>query len=126
MENSIDKLTALQKEFGYKQGGINNVALFGLVGEAGEVLNECKFSTDRAMILINDSIKVTSQIDNLKKRIRSKEIPEFEIKIENEENFDKEICDVLYYLNVLAINRGKTLNDYAEISYQKVMSKKNK
>lgn len=34
------------------------------------------------------------------------------------------MADVLYYLNVLALNRGKTLNDYAEISYQKVISKK--
>jgi NTP pyrophosphatase (non-canonical NTP hydrolase) len=126
MENSIDKLTALQKEFGYKQGSINNVALFGLVGEAGEVLDECKFSTDMAKYLIREAVLIGSQIDKLKKRIRSKEIPEFEITIENEENLDKEMADVLYYLNVLAINRGKTLNDYAEISYQKVMSKKNK
>jgi hypothetical protein len=33
----------------------------------------------------------------------------------------KEMSDVLYYLNALAINRGKTLNDYAKISYDKVM-----
>jgi hypothetical protein len=32
-----------------------------------------------------------------------------------------EMADVLYYLNALAINRGKTLNDYAKISYEKVI-----
>lgn len=139
MENSIEKLTNLQKEFGYKEGEINSVALLGLFGEAGEVMDECSFVTDGnadAEFYKNDyhyyspielklkAINIAKYIDYLKKLIRSKKAPQFEIKIENEENFDKEICDVLYYLNVLAINRGKTLNDYAEISYQKVMSKK--
>ena len=42
----------------------------------------------------------------------------------DEYNFDNEMADVLYYLNALAINRGKTLNDYAELSLNKVMKYK--
>ena len=38
-------------------------------------------------------------------------------------DFDIEVADVLYYLNAIAINRGKTLEEYAEISYRKVSAK---
>lgn len=129
MENSIDKLTNLQKEFGYKQGEINPVALLGLFGEAGEVMNECKHKSlinNDLLKICPDAVKSAELVDDFKKKIRSNIIPLGTIVIDNEEKFDKEMADVLYYLNVLALNRGKTLNDYAEISYQKVMSKKNK
>lgn len=118
-ENSIEKLTALQKEVGYEQGTINNIALLGLFGEAGEVLNECKVKKDGVIIPLplEDAVEVAEKVDRLKKAIRDKEAKSYEIIIENEEAFDSEIGDVLYYLNALAINRGKTLNDYAEISY---------
>lgn len=127
MENSIDKLTNLQKEFGYKQGEINPVALLGLFGEAGEVMNECKHKSlinNDLLKICPDAVKSAELVDDFKKKIRSNIIPLGTIVIDNEENFDKEMADVLYYLNVLALNRGKTLNDYAEISYQKVISKK--
>lgn len=129
MENSIDKLTNLQKEFGYKEGEINAVALLGLFGEAGEVMNECKHKSlinNDLLRICPNAVEVAKGVDDFKKEIRSKSntITIGTIVIENEEKFDKEMADVLYYLNVLALNRGKTLNDYAEISYQKVMSKK--
>lgn len=127
MENSIDKLTNLQKELGYKQGEINPVALLGLFGEAGEVMGECKHKSlinNDLLEICPNSVADAKLVDDFKKKVRSKIVPFGTIVIENEENFDKEMADVLYYLNVLALNRGKTLNDYAEISYQKVMSKK--
>jgi len=71
-------------------------------------------------------LKENLDVDEFKKKVRSGAFPFGTIVIESEEKFDKEMADVIYYLNVLALNRGKTLNDYAEISYQKVMSKKNK
>lgn len=129
MENSIEKLTNLQKEFGYKEGEINPVALLGLFGEAGEVMNECR----QKSLINNDLLRICPNgvdaaldVDEFKKKVRSGAFPFGTIVIESEEKFDKEMADVIYYLNVLALNRGKTLNDYAEISYQKVMSKKNK
>lgn len=124
----IEKLTGLQKEVGYEKGTINNVALLGLFGEAGEVLNEVKMTKnedgsgwyfeegDKAL-----AISVANKLDGFKKAIRDKKHEPLFIKINNEELFDKEMSDVLYYLNALAINRGKTLNDYAKISYDKVM-----
>ena len=60
-------------------------------------------------------------MDSLKKSIRDKQANPMLISIKDEEKFDKEMADVFYYLNALALNRGKTLNDYAEISYKKVM-----
>lgn len=129
MENSIEKLTKLQMEFGYTQGEINPVALLGLFGEAGEVMNECKHKSlinNDLLSICPNSVKEAVLVDDFKKKVRSKIIPFGTIVIQDEEKFDKEMADVLYYLNVLALNRGKTLNDYAEISYQKVMSKKNK
>lgn len=127
MENYIEKLTGLQNEVGYAKGEINNVALFGLFGEAGEVLNECKhksLASNDLLMVCPDAVSKAVEVDNLKKQIRDKKTPPFDIVIENVEAFDMEMADVLYYLNALAINRGKTLNDYAEISYNKVMKYK--
>jgi len=135
MENSIDKLTAIQNEVGYVKGTINNIALLGLFGEAGEVMDECIFITKGDPIHYKDydntpvslkekSIEIAKRIDGLKKQIRDKVMPPFEITIENEERFDSEMADALYYFNALAINRGKTLNDYAELSLNKVMKYK--
>jgi hypothetical protein len=123
MENYFEKLTALQHEVGYVKGTINNVALLGLFGEAGEVLNECKVKEDGVLkpLPLEGAIEKAEQVDRLKKAIRDKEAKPHEIIIENEDLFDKEMADVLYYFNALAINRGKTLNDYAKISYDKVM-----
>lgn len=125
MENSIEKLTAIQG-VGYEKGNINNVALLGLFGEAGEVLNECKIKEDGIIksLPLEGAIEKAEQVDRLKKAIRDGEVKPHEIVIENEDKFDNEMGDILYYLNALAINRGKTLNDYAEISYQKVMKYK--
>jgi len=68
-ENSIEKLTALQKEVGYEQGTINNIALLGLFGEAGEVLNECKVKKDGVIIPLplEDAVEVAEKVDRLKK-----------------------------------------------------------
>ena len=124
MENYIERLTQLQNEVGYTKGKINNVALFGLFGEAGEVLNECKHKSLMSNDLLEvcpDAVAKAIEVDNLKKKIRDRYTPPLDIVIENEEAFDMEMADVLYYLNALSINRGKTLNDYAKISYDKVM-----
>ena len=127
MENYIEKLTEIQKEVGYEKGTINNIALLGLFGEAGEVINECAFASDDEddsrvnLLFLNRAVSEANNIDSLKKQIRDKKQLPMLITIKDEEKFDKEIGDVLYYLNALALNRGKTLNDYAEISYKKVM-----
>lgn len=124
MENWIEKITELQKEVGYEKGNINNIALLGLFGEAGEVINECRVASENDLPpqpILPTAVSVAENVDSLKKKIRDKEIPPLKIIIEDEEKFDKEMADVFYYLNALALNRGKTLNDYAEISYKKVM-----
>lgn len=134
MENAFDKLTEIQKEVGYEKGTINNIALLGLFGESGEVLNECAFTSgidvqDRLNFIINEfllnkAVTEANNIDSLKKKIRDKKQSPLLISIKDEEKFDGEMADVLYYLNALAINRGKTLAYYAELSCNKVMKYK--
>ncbi len=128
METSIDKLTAIQKEVGYEKGNINNIALLGLFGEAGEVLNECSFSDDpqssMTNLMIETGIVSALNIDTKKKEIRDKKRPPLSITIKDEQKFDSEMADVLYYFNAIAINRGKTLDYYAELSLNKVMKYK--
>ena len=43
----LERLTLLQDELGYKKGELSTVAMLGLVGEAGEVLNEVGFSINK-------------------------------------------------------------------------------
>lgn len=127
--DAFEKLTLLQKAVGYKPGDINVIALLGLFGEAGEVLDETILMSDdpwpeRKKQL---AMQCAQLIDGLKKKIRdSKEEQEkisVYLDVDSEQKFDFEIADCLYYLNALAINRGKTLADYAEMSYQKVSAK---
>lgn len=126
MKTSIDKLTEAQKEVGYEKGKINNIALLGLFGEVGEVLDECVITdqNDESITWIENAASKARLVDSIKKRIRDREMPPYKIKIIDEEKFDSEMADTLYYLNALAINRGKTLEEYAEISYNKVMEHK--
>jgi NTP pyrophosphatase (non-canonical NTP hydrolase) len=130
--NSIQKLTELQHQVGYKEGPVNLIALFGLFGESGEVLEEwlktVTLKKDIHDSWISDGIAAADTIDRLKKLIRDSKLEingnRFaETKRELDGNFDKELADALYYLNAIAINRGKTLEYYAQLSYDKVSAK---
>lgn len=126
---AFEKLTQLQLKVGYKEGSVNPIALLGLFGEAGEVLNEtillCADPTPE--IVKCSAVTIAKGIDELKKLIRDiKDNPDpitVFIDEAHQEKFDIEVADALYYLNAIAIARGKTLADYAEISYKKVSAK---
>ncbi len=129
MTENFNKLTELQNKVGYKEGPPNTVAILGLFGEAGEVLNEGIFinpSVPNLAFFSEDqgkAINIAECIDALKKRIRDNKTLISFFSITNPEAYDKELADVLYYLNALAINRGKTLDYYAGLSVQKVLLK---
>lgn len=125
MTENFKKLTELQKKVGYKEGPPNSVAILGLYGESGEVLAEVNLSgtTIQADFLYGQSINVAKEVDFLKKSLRDKKIAPLVANIKNVEAYDKELADVLYYLNCLAINRGKTLDYYAGLSVEKVLQK---
>lgn len=126
--NYFDMLTAVQLQYGYKKGELSPVALLGLFGEAGEVLNEVVlFATgpeiDRTQRL---AINAGEIVDDLKKRIRSGNHPLPSLFIQAEDDgrkFDLELADVLYYLNLCALGRGKSLQYYAGLSFDKVQAK---
>ena len=138
---AIGQLTLLQDELGYKKGEVSTVALLGLVGEAGEVLNETSFATNNLSAEQNDKLSkylevvvpvglidaaksICMDVDKLKKAVRNKEFTILtEMKSKNGEEFDKELADVLYYVNILATNRGLTIFDLAKMAHDKVRAK---
>lgn len=126
MENSFERLTALQKELGYKDGELSTVAVLGLFGEAGEVMAETCTESDNSKFHFTgmNALKFAKEIDDYKKRIRKSEVKiSLEIVPDHEDKFDLELADTLYYLNILAINRGLTLEKLAQMSHDKVRSK---
>ena len=124
---NIEKLTELQNKVGYVKGPVNVVALLGLVGEAGEVLNEFTVVSThkdsyKMLVKIAEACKIAEDIDKIKKQIRDKSfepvcsfVPTDKVK--------KEMQDVLYYLNALAINFGTTLEELAGESVEKVLKR---
>jgi hypothetical protein len=125
----IFNLNKLQSEFGYKRGEIDPVALLGLFGEAGEVLNETILHD-----VTNDLIKTSDlqdlavnsarQVDDFKKQIR-KGMAKINVSIKDHpQAFNTELADCFYYLNILATNQGLTLADLAQISLDKIKAKK--
>ena len=125
-KTNIEKLTDLQNKVGYVKGQVNVVALLGLFGEAGEVLDEFDIadkSDDPEIVpAIRKAIDIAKNIDNMKKRIRDKSF-EPKVSFVPTENLDKELIDVLYYLNALCINRGTTLEELAGKSVEKVLKR---
>ncbi len=125
-KDAFEKLTQLQLKIGYKPGEVNPIALLGLYGEAGEILAETVFTStiDRPEEVRVAAVDFAHVVDTLKKLIRDdKQQRTVSVNVLREELFDIEVADALYYINAIAIGRGKTLADYAEISYKKVSAK---
>lgn len=137
MKNVFQELTEFQMGIGYEVGNLSLIGLLGLFGESGEVIDAYlklygNKQAPQASILwdLKDAVIAAEKIDGLKKRIRSKDptvtLPSEDPVISNPNeiwNFDEEIADTLYYLNLLALNRGHTLEDYAQMSLDKVRAR---
>lgn len=126
--SSLERLTELQKELGYKEGNISPIALFGLVGESGEVLAETVLMNFKSFKNLNKevehSISIAKCMDEYKKEIRrQKSSPSENLVFIDGEKFNAELADCFYYLNILAMNRGLTIDDLAKMAYDKIKSK---
>ncbi len=133
----VDKLTEFQNKIGYTPGTINLVALMGLMGEAGEVLDEvdCRIneniSTDDRVMLgkmgahFNYSITAAGLVDTQKKILRSMDWGKLlELRHKGDPaKFQEELADAFYYINILAMGENLTVEDLARISYEKVVAK---
>lgn len=124
-KTNIQKLTELQNKVGCVKGQVNVVALLGLFGEAGEVLNEFEIvGGGIPETIIKDAIiagiNTAKNIDRHKKQIRDKSY-EPKMSFIPSDKVKKEMIDVLYYLNALAINFGTTLEELAGESVEKVL-----
>lgn len=122
------ELTELQFKYGYRMGELSPLAILGLFGEAGEVLNEVVFKDEagEANKVQCQAILAGETADALKKLIRDGLYPVPGIKIQSEDEgkkFDLELADVLYYLNLCALGRNKNLRYYAQLSCEKVKTK---
>lgn len=127
-ETAITRLTQLQKELGYEKGKVSPIALLGLVGEAGEVLNETVLMNFHSFKDLNkdvlDAISIAKCMDEYKKQIRKQTVKSSEnIVFIDEGNFNAELADCFYYLNILAINRDLDLEDLANMAYNKIRLK---
>jgi NTP pyrophosphatase (non-canonical NTP hydrolase) len=131
IKNPLLVLAELQQEVGYVPGELNLVALFGIFGEAGEVLDELSISFSKKRSVVDDMFihsimeakKVAMQMDMWKKDIRDKKYcPTIELHVD-EEKFDKELADLLYYCVALAVIRQKPLDYYFAMSVRKVTEK---
>lgn len=100
-----------------------------MAGESGEVFNEVhlvdeNFKTFKNGNALQGAFTNTAiLVDNFKKQIRKGEMHVVKSVIIDEMNFDEELADTLYYLNILAMNRGYTLNHYAQMAIDKVQRK---
>lgn len=126
--NSIEQLTVLQEELGYKKGEISTVAMLGLVGEAGEVLeNTCSKSSYKNLFKVIDAaLKACRKVETLKKHVRadsSGSLFELDITEDDMPNFKSELGDCFYYLNILATNVGLTVFDLAQMAHDKIKRK---
>lgn len=129
--NYIEKLTELQKELGYSAGPISPIALLGLFGEAGEVLEET--TLDRVGMgssyldeAVFRGVQIAKVLDSVKKEIRKGNITvkENEVIAPSPTAYHKELADVFYYLNILCLNDGITIEDLARLSFDKVNARK--
>lgn len=127
---------------GYDPTKASLIGLLGLFGEAGEVIGAYlkRFGAqeaDQGSLLwdLKDAVMAAEKIDALKKRLRSEDHPTIKLPVSiygplyNAEQmwlFDEEIADTLYYLNLLAYGRGKTLEEYAQMSLDKVRARSTK
>lgn len=130
--DSIEKLNTLLEQIGYTQGPMNVIALLGSVGEAGETIGEyLKQFHSHAVgglyvtMTMRDIVRQCKVVDDLKKHIRDSKQqlrlpPLYEFNDFDESKMDMEIADELYYLLAKMKCRGKDINFYAELSYNKV------
>lgn len=137
--SSIEQLTKLQAELGYKEGELSTVAMLGLVGEAGEVLAEVDLRSDSSNVmdikkyvtnisvpisgnLLHTTIKCCRDVETFKKAVRK---GEFDVKCEPRDIdlLKSELADTYYYLNILATNVGLTVFDLAQMAHDKIRRK---
>ena len=127
-KSNLQKLTDLQKELGYKKGDIDPIAILGIAGESGEILNELEFGViktafpNTVLMEINGFVRTAERIDTIKKEVRNKDL-DIICNIKSTEEFDLEISDLFYYLNAVCINRNKSIEEYAKLSFDKVTEK---
>lgn len=119
----VEKLIQTQNEIGYVNGPVNIIALLGLFGEAGEVLQETNPKNEHVESTFFQAVNIASTIDRMKKQIRDLKINVGGVHVENLEAFDSELADCFYYLNALCINRGLTLEDLAQMNLEKIKAK---
>lgn len=126
--SNTEQLVFLLRELGYGKGKQLDVALLGLVGEAGEVIGETHislFANPEVHTTINKVIEAAGEADSLKKAIRKNTVAGvgFEVMSEKRTAFKTELADLYYYFNAVSIETGITLDELAKISHDKVRGK---
>lgn len=134
-EPELEALTLRQRQIGYYPcDSLNMNALLGILTESSKVINEwvkqLTPNTSNFIIRqINHANWFLETIEELKNKIRDRKI-ELEVptlsseRQMNWQEFDKLLGNVVYYVNALAICRGKTLPDYVALALAEISQPK--
>jgi NTP pyrophosphatase (non-canonical NTP hydrolase) len=124
MNKHLTEMSELQQKNGYKFGTVNALAILGIYGEASEVIDEVDIVAEKTPAMVEQSmytcVEYGKMMDKMKKDIRNGKMGNTEVIIHNFDKFDEELADLLYYVNALALGRGKTLDEIAQISNNKI------
>jgi phosphoribosyl-ATP pyrophosphohydrolase len=122
-----EQLTSLQVTLGFNdnKGVLDNVAVLGFGGEAGEVMEE--LGTERGEYKVQASMSAFTyaarNLDFHKKQMRDGKEPYVEITITDRDRLISELADHFYYQNAILINLGLTHEDLAMLVFAKVKAK---
>ena len=122
----LEQLTDLQIKQGFlpNTGVLSPIAIFGYIGEAGEVAGEIstpkgEFSVQAKLAQVMYSAR---SVDFMKKEIRDKNAPPMEIIVEKPHLLLSELADHFYYMNAVCIELGITHEQLAEMAVNKELS----
>ncbi len=139
----IQQLDDMHTMFGYEKlenNEVSLVAVLGIAGESGEVLEECIPSADHSNLPVDPSLELDNYyrrmnydkdnmvvsakvLDAMKKKSHSDPIFNRLSFAVEPERFDLELSDLFYYVLLAAKNRGYTAEDLARISVKKLQEK---
>lgn len=118
--NDYTNATAFTRDLGNPLSA--GYAILGLLGETGEVLDAAGFY-DELFDCPDTLAGHLMDAENLKKEIRTGNAKAPQVKLYDKTNIKKELGDVLWYLNTLALSLGFTLEEVALLNVDKLQTR---
>jgi NTP pyrophosphatase (non-canonical NTP hydrolase) len=97
-------------------------AILGLLGETGEVLEAAGFYDD-LFDCPDTLVGHLMDAENMKKDVRTGKTKAPQVELYDKTDVKKELGDVLWYLNTLALSLGFTLEEVALLNVEKLQKR---